>query len=146
MSQEKTGSMPDDMEPLTRMELMISYALRVGVLLSAAVILVGILWFALTQNTGYSPVLPHHLRDILTFHKTSGPGFFPTTLPAVLQGAMAGKPYAIIGLGMLLLILTPVVRVALSVLFFLVQRDRLYVGFTLFVLAVLIFSLFSGIG
>ena len=146
MSQEKTSSMRDDMEPLTRMEMAISYALRAGVFLSAAVILVGILSFAVRQNTGYARVQPNHLRDILTFHKTSGPGFFPTTLPAVLQGAIAGKPYAIIGLGMILLILTPVVRVALSVLFFLSQRDWLYVGITLFVLAVLTFSLFSGIG
>jgi len=146
MSEKEDTGMPGGMEPLTWMELAISYVLRAGVLLSAAVILVGILSFALTQNTGYVRVLPHHLRDILTFHQTSGPGFFPTSLSAVLQGAMAGKPYAIIGLGMILLILTPIVRVALSVFFFLAQRDWLYVGITLFVLAVLTFSLFSGIG
>ncbi len=148
MSDAKNAGMKNahGTESLTRMELVISYGLRAGVLLSAAVILVGILWFALTQNTGYAPVLPHHLRDILTFHQTSGPGFFPTSLSAVLQGAMAGKPYAVILLGMLLLILTPIVRVALSVFFFLVQHDWLYVGITLFVLAVLIVSLFSGIG
>ncbi len=146
MMTEKTESMPPDMEPLTRMELVISYALRGGVLLSAAVILIGILWFALTQNTGYAKVLPHHLQDLLAFHRASGPGFFPTSLQAVASGAMAGKPYAIIGLGMLLLILTPIVRVALSVFFFLAQRDWLYVGITLFVLTVLVFGLFSGIG
>jgi len=138
--------MPDAKEPLTRMELMISYALRAGVLLSAAVILAGILKFALTQDTGYARVLPHHLQDILTFHQQSGPGFFPTSLQAIITGAAAGKPYAIIGLGMLLLILTPIVRVALSVFFFLFQRDWLYVGITLFVFAVLMLSLFSGIG
>jgi uncharacterized membrane protein len=134
------------MEPLTRMELMISYALRAGVLLSAAITLAGVLRFALTQDTGYVRVLPHHLQDILKFHQESGPGFFPTSLHAVLDGARAGKPYAIISLGMLLLILTPIIRVALSVFFFLAQRDWLYVGITLFVLAVLAFSLFSGIG
>lgn len=134
------------MESLTRMELTISYALRAGVLISAGIILVGILRFALTQNTGYAPVLPHHLQDILRFHQASGPGFFPTSLSAVLQGAMAGKPYAVIGLGMILLILTPIVRVGLSVFFFLFQRDWLYVAITLFVLAVLLFSLFRGIG
>lgn len=146
MSEGKANSMPEGMEPLTWMELVISYALRAGVLLSAAVVLIGISWFALTQDTGYVRVLPHHLQDILTFHQQSGPGFFPTSLQAVITGAAAGKPYAIIGLGMLLLILTPIVRVALSVLFFLAQRDWLYVGITLFVLGVLSFSLFSGIG
>jgi uncharacterized membrane protein len=146
MSEDKTNSMPEGIEPLTRMELIISYALWVGVFLSASIILVGILLFAVRQDTGYARVLPHHLKDILTFHQRSGPGFFPTSLSAVLLGAMAGKPYAIIELGMLLLILTPIVRVALSVFFFLAQRDWLYVGITLFVLAVLTFSLFSGIG
>jgi uncharacterized membrane protein len=146
MNGETPGSLPEELDSLTRMELVISYALRAGVLLSAAVILVGVLKFALTQDTGYARVLPHHLGDILTFHRTSGAGLFPTSLHAVVDGAMAGKSYAIICLGMLLLILTPVVRVALSVFFFLFQRDWLYVGITLFVLAVLAFSLFSGIG
>ena len=146
MSEAKREVAGANPEPLTRMELVISYALRGGVLLSAGVILIGILWFALTQDTGYVKVLPHHLQDILAFHQRSGPGFFPTSFQAVVSGAVTGKPYAIICLGMLLLALTPVVRVALSVIFFLVQRDWLYVGITLFVLGVLIFSLFSGIG
>ena len=133
-------------EPLTRMELAISYALRGGVLVSAGIILVGILWFALTRDTGYAKVLPHYLPELLAFHQTSGPGFFPTSLTGVLTGAIAGRPYAIIGLGMLLLIATPVVRVALSVFFFLGQRDWLYTGITLFVLAVLLLGLFTGVG
>ena len=146
MSNARASAPNGGKDPLTRMELVISYSLRGGVLLSAAVILTGIVWFGLTQDTGYAKVLPHHLSDLLTFHQTSGPGFFPTSLTGVLTGAMAGKPYAVIGLGMLLLIATPVVRVALSVFFFFTQRDWLYVGITLFVLAVLVLSLFSGLG
>ncbi len=146
MSETRASGPNRGMEPLTRMELTISYALRGGVLLSAAVILIGIMWFGITRDTGYAKVLPHHLSDLLAFHQTSGPGFFPTSSKAVLMGALAGKPYAIIGLGMLLLIATPVMRVALSVFFFLAQRDWLYTGITLFVLAVLLLSLFSGIG
>ena len=146
MSERNCHNTDEVMEPLTRMELVISGVLRVGVILSAAVIVVGILAFAVEQDTGYARVLPHHLKDILTFHQSSGPGFFPTSLAPVLEGALAGKPYAIIELGMLVLILTPIVRVALSVFFFLAERDSLYVGITLFVLTVLAFSLFSGIG
>ena len=98
MSEEQPKEQSGGLEALTWMELVISYVLRSGVLLSAAVILVGILWFALTQDTGYARVLPHHLRDILTFHRHSGPGFFPTNLQAVVRGAAAGKPYAVIEL------------------------------------------------
>ena len=134
------------MEPISRMELVISYGLRAGVFVSAAIILVGILTLALSHSTGYSRILPHHLTDILTFHATAGPGFFPTSLPAVWEGAVEGKPYAVIGVGMMLLIATPIVRVALSVVFFLVQRDWLYTGITLFVLAVLLLSLIAGVG
>ena len=146
MNDGKPNGPPEEMEPLTRMELAISYVLRAGVILSAAIILVGILLFAIRQDTGYAKVLPHHLQDLLAFHQESGPGFFPTTPETVARGALAGKPYAIICLGMLVLIATPVVRVALSVFFFLAQKDWLYVGITLFVLAVLLLSLFTGIG
>jgi uncharacterized membrane protein len=128
------------------MELAISYGLRVGVLLSAAIIALGMLWMAVTRDTGYAKLRPHDLPDILAFHQAGGPAFFPTSVGEVVRGAAAGKPYAVVGLGMLLLIATPVVRVALSVFFFLAQRDWLYVGITLFVLGVLLVSLFSGIG
>ncbi|MBP1779232.1 MAG: hypothetical protein H6Q86_5243, partial [candidate division NC10 bacterium] len=41
---------------------------------------------------------------------------------------------------------TPVLRVALSVVFFLAQRDWLYAGITVFVLTVLLASLIVGVG
>ena len=136
----------DGMESITRMELVISYALRGGVLLSAAIILYGFILGAAMRNTGYAPIRPHHLSDMLAFHQGTGPGYFPTAPGVVLRDALGGKPYAIIGLGMLLLIATPVLRVALSVIFFVVQRDWLYVGITVFVLTVLLLSLVTGIG
>ena len=45
---------------------------------------------------------------------------------------------------MLLLIATPVARVTFSIIAFALERDRMYVGFTLMVLAILIFSLAGG--
>jgi uncharacterized membrane protein len=47
-------------------------------------------------------------------------------------------------LGLFLLIATPVARVVFSLLAFAIQRDHLYVGITLVVLAVLTFSLTGG--
>ena len=64
---------------------------------------------------------------------------------AILRGAMALRPASIIQLGLLLLIATPVARVAMSLVAFILQRDRVYVVVTLIVLAVLIFSLTGGI-
>jgi len=50
----------------------------------------------------------------------------------------------LIQLGLLLLIATPVARVAFSVVAFAMQRDRLYVAVALIVLAVLMYSLMGG--
>jgi len=46
-------------------------------------------------------------------------------------------------LGLLLLIATPIARVMLSAIAFAVERDRMYVLFTLIVLTVLMYSLFG---
>jgi uncharacterized membrane protein len=146
MSPHYVAGSADGMESITRMELVISYVLRGGVLLSAAIILCGFALGAVTRDTGYAPIRSHHLSDMLAFHQRVGPGYFPTAPAAVVQDALGGKPYAIIGLGMLLLIATPVLRVALSVIFFVVERDWLYVGITVFVLTVLLLSLVAGIG
>jgi uncharacterized membrane protein len=46
-------------------------------------------------------------------------------------------------LGLLLLIATPIVRVAFSAVAFALEGDKMYVLFTLLVLAVLLYSLFG---
>ena len=58
--------------------------------------------------------------------------------------AAAGHGRGIIQLGLLVLLATPVVRVALSIAIFARQRDRIYVLITLFVLAGLSWSLAGG--
>ena len=49
-----------------------------------------------------------------------------------------------IQLGLLVLIATPIARVAFSLVAFALQRDRIYVIVTLIVLAVLLYSLTGG--
>jgi len=60
------------------------------------------------------------------------------------QEPMPTAALAVIQLGLLILIATPVVRVAASVVAFAVERDRLYVAITLYVLAVILVSFFLG--
>jgi uncharacterized membrane protein len=114
-----------------RTELIISSVLRGGVLLSAAVIAFGVLLF--------------YLRGSPVFIYPSGRRF-PTSLPGVWYGLAHGDPRAIVALGLVLLLATPVVRVAVSIIAFAVSRDRLYVAITALVLAILIFSFLSGLG
>jgi uncharacterized membrane protein len=64
----------------------------------------------------------------------------------VIEAAAHGSGRAIVQFGLLLLIATPVARVLFSALAFTRERDWTYVAMTLFVLGVLLFSLFHGGG
>jgi len=101
-----------------RMELLVSYVLRAGVLLGTALIMAGVVQMARTGETGYASVLPHGLAALLAFAPPGSAGHFPTAPGEILRAAVVGKPYAIIELGILVLIATPALRVALSVGFF----------------------------
>ncbi len=129
-----------------RMELLVSTVLRAGVVLGTVLIVAGVVQMARTGNTGYAPVLPHDLASLLAFAPPGSPGHYPTAPGAIVRATMAGKPFAIISLGILVLIATPALRVALSVGFFIMERDRFYVLTTLLVLAVLLFGFLLGAG
>ena len=104
----------------------IGWVLQGGVIISALVIIIGLAVLP-TQPGGLSP-------DRLLK--------FPQTLSQVGVDLLALRPQAIIALGLLLLIATPVLRVAVSVVTFALEKDRKYVVITLIVLAILLFSIF----
>ena len=67
---------------------------------------------------------------------------FAPDFRAIARGCLAGDGPAVIELGLLLLVLTPIMRVAGSmVLFAAEERDWLYAGITLVVLALTLLSL-----
>ena len=105
---------------------MIGWVLQSGVILSAAVILIGLFLLSL-QPDKFSP---QKLQ------------LFPQTFSAVWAGLLVLRPQAIITLGLLLLIATPVVRVAISIPAFALERDRHFVVITTIVLLILLFSIF----
>ena len=111
-------------------EQLVGRILQIGVLLSALVVAAGGILY-LTQNAG-KPAGHHE------FHREPERLRNPVE---VVQGAVGLHPRAVMQLGVLLLILTPVVRVAFTVLVFLAQRDVKFVAVTVFVLAVLLLSL-----
>ncbi|GAC1427926.1 MAG: hypothetical protein PVS3B3_37800 [Ktedonobacteraceae bacterium] len=104
----------------------IGWILQGGVIISALVIVIGLLLLP-TQPGGLS--LERLLR-------------FPQTLAQVGQSLLMFRPQGIIALGLLLLIATPVLRVAVSIVTFALEKDRKYVIITLIVLAILLFSIF----
>jgi uncharacterized membrane protein len=63
---------------------------------------------------------------------------------ALPGGIVSGGGKPVVMLGLLLLIATPVLRVAVSVVIFLIQADLTYVLITLIVLTLLLASFFLG--
>ena len=118
-----------------RIEVILGNLLRTGVLISAAVVL-----------SGACVYLSRHAHEPADYRVFRGEPSEYRTIPGVIQSVMNGRGRGLIQLGLLLLIATPIARVAFSVVGFAIERDRLYVGFTLIVLAVLLYSLLgSGI-
>ena len=115
----------------SKLDERISALLRAGTLSSAFVILLGGVLY-LARHGSERP-------DYHTFHGV------PTqlhTLSGIFSGAFHGQSLAIIQLGLLMLIATPIARVLFSVIAFLAERDYLYVVVSAIVLAVLLYSLF----
>ncbi|HUB80055.1 MAG TPA: DUF1634 domain-containing protein [Bryobacteraceae bacterium] len=108
----------------TRLEQIVGNLLRAGVMLAAAVVLAGGVWYLAAQGRTRA--------DYRDFHPSH------TKMPWT-QGLPA--PLATVEIGLLLLIATPVARVVFCIAAFLAERDRMYVGFTLVVLAILTYSL-----
>jgi len=115
-----------------RLDITLGHLLRTGVILSACVVLTGgILYLTRHGNThpqyGTFRGEPQSYRNILE----------------ILAGVFSGSGRAIIQLGLLLLVATPIARVIFSVYAFLRERDYLYVAVTITVLALLLFSLLT---
>ena len=109
--------------------------LRTGVVASASLVLLGGLLFTWQQHAR----APH-------YRKFNGEPDRLTHVRAVLEDALHLHSTAVIQLGVLLLLFTPVARVLFSVYGFIKEQDRMYVVITLIVLGILSFSLFSGLG
>ncbi|HEV2390170.1 MAG TPA: DUF1634 domain-containing protein, partial [Nitrososphaerales archaeon] len=67
---------------------------------------------------------------------------FLVGLSPLLQGLAVAKPYAIIDLGLVVLLATPVARVVISIFLFLGEKRYAFVAITATVLAILMLSVF----
>ncbi len=112
--------------------------LRVGALLTAGVLVASVLVATggLVYLIKYGGTRAHHE----TF--TREPGDL-TSLPGIVKAASQLRGRGLIQLGLLVLLATPVARVAFSLYSFIRQRDRTYVFMTAFVLVLLLGSLFQ---
>jgi uncharacterized membrane protein len=117
------------------MNVIIGKVLRYGVLLSGAIIILGVLGLAASNGLSdtasflsYNPnVIPHDGIDV--------------SLAGLSHGLVTFSAFSWIELGAILLIATPVSRVLISVFLFAAERDRMYVLITAVVLVLLLFSM-----
>jgi uncharacterized membrane protein len=116
-----------------RTEQVVGNVLRLGVLIAAAVTLVGGVLY-LMQAGATRP-------DYHVFHGQSSP---LRSLAQVARGVAAGNAEAIVQAGVVLLIATPIARVALTLIAFAMRKDRLYAVISALVLVLLAYGLLGG--
>jgi uncharacterized membrane protein len=124
-------------QPVPRTEAAIGVVLRIGVAVSLLVIAAGTLR-SFVQDGGYGTLA----SDV---PRLAGPaGAFPRSGSWLLGGLKALNGQAIIVAGLLLLIATPVMRVAVSIVVFARERDRTYTAIAAAVLMLLLLSFALG--
>ena len=98
------------------LQLLLGTLLRVGVLISSAVILLGGIIFLSTQSNAvvsFSEIKPEQVKIF--------------SIANIFEGLKTFDGLAIIQFGVLLLIFTPIARVVFSIFSFLIEKDYLYV-------------------
>src|ERR687887_1958519 len=117
-----------------QVEEIVGTLLRVGVIVAAAVVLGGGALYLFRYGSG----LPHYQ----VFH---GEPADLRSISGIVMDAIALRSRGVMQFGLLLLIATPVARVAFSVVAFALEHDRAYVIVTLIVLALLLYSIAGGL-
>lgn len=126
-----------DTTPAKAIESAISTILRAGVAMSIAIIAMGLVL-----------TFVHH-HDYFSSRPALGSlidprGSYTASVSSVIKGAREGRGQSIVMIGILVLIGTPVVRVATSIALFGAERDGVYVAITSVVLLLLILSFVIG--
>jgi uncharacterized membrane protein len=114
-----------------RVEQVIGRLLQIGVLLAAVVVLIG-----------GSMLLAQYGAIPASFARFKGEDPVLKSIGSIVHAVVSGDSRAIVQLGLVLLIATPVARVALTLVAFVLQRDGVYVLVPTIVLALLLYGLF----
>jgi uncharacterized membrane protein len=126
MTQEKFGEKD--------FQTIIGNLLRYGVWTALSVAFVGGIIYLKYHGNDIEDYSVFNERDINIFN----------VIASIYNGVVQGDGESIIFFGVILLFLTPVFRVILSLFSFLLEKDYLYVGITLIVIAIIIISISLG--
>lgn len=106
--------------------------LRWGVLLSMTIVVAGLIFYLFQYG-----------RSVADYHRFDPEATF--NLGAFRTSLMAGDSKAIMELGVIALIATPVARVLFTMIGFWLEKDRLYTLVAFLVLCIISYSLFFGV-
>jgi uncharacterized membrane protein len=122
---------------LRRIEVCLGHLLRAGVAISFVLLVAGVLVMLVHH--------PDYITDSTALQQLRTPGSaLPASPAALLDDLLHGRGRAIMTVGLLVLIATPVARVAVSIVAFLVQRDWRFACITAAVLLIIALSAFLG--
>lgn len=115
------------------MQLLLGRVLRAGTIISVSIVFIGgIIYISRHGQTIADYTV---FRPIPDFVKHAG---------SLVGGAFALKGQAIVQLGIILLIATPILRVIFSTIGFVLEKDYMYTGISLLVLLIIFISMMSG--
>ena len=128
---------PDTSGRVRKVELLISNILRLGVITSLCIIVAGTLLSFVHH--------PSYVWAPAELQRLTAPGAaFPHTVAEVLTGVADLRGQAFVSIGLLILVATPVARVAVSIIAFAYQREPIFVVITTTVLLLLLLSFALG--
>jgi len=117
-------------EHYVHVEILVSLVLRIGVVLAFIIVV--------TSGTLY---LIHHPGEVTNFQSFTGDTSDLRSLGSIFRLALALRTDALIQLGLVTLIATPIARVFLSAVGFAIDGDGLYLAISSIVLGVLLYGL-----
>lgn len=113
------------------LQRMVGNLLRWGVITAIIIVATGLFLYLFQKGNG--------TVSYAEFNPLRFQGF-----AALFRGLLSADYHAVIQLGVMLLIATPVVRVIIALIGFALEKDRLYVVISLVILGVILFSIIYG--
>lgn len=104
----------------SRLSNWVSLSFKLGIVASLTFVVIGLILFSIAGAKEIEPMVP---------------------LNQLPQGILELNATATITLGILILLLTPILQVVVAIATFSINRDKLYLGISITVLCVLVFSL-----
>ncbi|WP_345948884.1 DUF1634 domain-containing protein [Mucilaginibacter sp. PAMB04274] len=108
--------------------------LRTGVIVSAVIVFLGGVLYLFQKG-----------KDLPHYKKFAGEPHQLINLKTIFTDAFHLNSMAILQVGVLVLLATPIARVLFSIIGFIEEKDKMYIIITLIVLGIIAFSLFSGV-